>query len=160
MAAVRRFPFLCVALVAMAGAAATAACSSPHSQQPAMETVLGDGGGETVLLPDPDGGVVAWDGWAGEFITDYCVSCHSPSASCFASGCHTPGDPRTPDFRQKAYIVANSPMIRCGIAVTQQPDWDCGATAPESFPLPNAGDPIPTDEQRGLLVGWIDAGCP
>ena len=88
-----------------------------------METALGDGGGETVLLPDPDGGVVAWDGWAGEFITDYCVSCHSPSASCFASGCHTPGDPRTPDFRQKAYIVADSPMIRCGIAVTQQPAW-------------------------------------
>ena len=126
-----------------------------------QQTSGDDGGGEVVLIPyPPDGGVVEWDGWAGEFVTDYCVQCHSPSASCFGSGCHTPGDPRTPDFHQKAAIVADAPLIQCGIAVRQALDWDCGATAPESFPVSNGGNPMPTDEQRGLMVGWIDAGCP
>ncbi|MGO8994530.1 MAG: hypothetical protein ACLQVI_14520 [Polyangiaceae bacterium] len=144
------------------GLVALAACS-PHAQaftQP-VERVTEDGGAEPLLLAYPaDGGVVEWDGWAGEFVTDYCVSCHSPTAPCFGSGCHYAGDPRTPNFEEKSAVVADAPTIQCGIAVSQAPSWNCGATAPESFPVSNGDNPIPTDEQRDLMVGWVEAGCP
>ena len=118
-------------------------------------------GTEVVLLPYPaDGGAVEWDGWAGAFVNDYCVQCHSPTASCFGSGCHTPGDPRTPDFQEKSTGVADAPLIRCGISVVQETSWNCGSTAPETFPVSDGTNPMPTNEQRALLAGWIDAGCP
>jgi hypothetical protein len=120
----------------------------------------GDGGEIVLLAFPPDGGAVLWDGWAGGFVNDYCVQCHNPTASCFGSGCHLPGDPRTPDFQAKTTVVQDALQIRCGICVNQDPDWDCGTTAPKTFPVTNGGNPLPTDEQRGLLVGWIDAGCP
>lgn len=120
------------------------------------------GGQEEVLLPyPPDGGTVEWDGWAGEFVRDYCVQCHNPSAPCGGSGCHSPGDPRiAPDFDDKSAIVDQAPTIRCGISVTQDPSWNCGATAPESFPVFLGQNALPTDEQRDLMVDWIEAGCP
>ncbi len=146
MRAMRALPVFFVAL---------AACS-PHAPSVAQE-----GGGEVVLLPYPtDGGVVEWDGWAGAFVTDYCVQCHSPTAPCFGSGCHTPSDPRTPDFEQKSAVVTLAPLIRCGISVSQATSWDCGTTPPEAFPVSDGNNPMPTDEQRTLMVGWIDAGCP
>jgi hypothetical protein len=120
-----------------------------------------DGGGEVVLLAyPPDGGVVEWDGWAGDFVTAYCVQCHSPTAPCFGSGCHSQGDPRTPSFEQKSAVVTLAPTIQCGISVTQSASWSCGATAPETFPIYTGDNPLPTDEQRELVVGWIEAGCP
>ncbi len=117
-------------------------------------------GQEVVLLPFPDdGGAVLWDGWAGGFVRDYCLECHQPSAPCGGSGCHSPGDPALFDFHDETAVVSRAPMIRCGIAVTQDPSWNCGSTAPKAFPV--IGDnPLPTDEQRALVVGWIDAGCP
>jgi len=134
---------------------ALAACS-PHAQS----FVQGDGG-EVVLLPYPaDGGEVVWDGWAGGFVNDYCVQCHNPGGPCFGSGCHSPGDPRTPDFQEKPAVVALAPVIQCGVSVDQEPIWDCGSIAPETFPVSNGQNPMPTDEQRGLMVGWIEAGCP
>jgi hypothetical protein len=107
----------------------------------------------------PDGGSVTWDAWAGPFIRDYCVQCHSPEAPCFASGCHTAGDPRTPDFEDKSAVVTNAALIRCGISVAEAPSWGCTVPA-ESFPVFEGDNVLPTDEQRGLIVGWIDAGCP
>jgi hypothetical protein len=114
---------------------------------------------EVVLLPDPDGGVVDWTGWAGMFVQDYCVQCHNPAAPCSGSGCH-PTNGELPDFRLRASVVSFSPTIRCGVAVTQDPSWDCGSTVPMQFPVEQGGNPLPTDDQRALLVGWIDAGCP
>lgn len=118
-----------------------------------------------MLLPDPpDGGVVEWDGWAGTFVTDYCVACHSPTAPCFGSGCHSqsPGSsvPSPLDFTQKSVFVANAPLIRCGISVQQQTSWSCGGTPLEEFPLDEGNDPMPTDGQRNIMVAWISAGCP
>lgn len=131
-----------------------AACS-PHSQD------VQDVDAEVVLLPfPPDGGPLAWDGWAGGFVNDYCVQCHNPSGPCFASGCHSPGDPRAPDFEQKSAVVAHAGMIRCGISVHQDPGWDCGSTGTEMFPVPNGQNPMPTDDQRALMVEWVEAGCP
>lgn len=116
-------------------------------------------GAQVVLLPYPaDGGAVEWDGWAGTFVTDYCVQCHSPTAPCTGSGCHTAGE--LPDFTQKNDFVGFAPIIRCGISVQQDPSWSCGGTAAESFPINGGDNPFPTDEQRDLMVGWVDAGCP
>jgi hypothetical protein len=116
------------------------------------------------LADPPDGGVVDWDGWAGEFVTDYCVGCHSPAAPCFGSGCHSqsPGSsvPSPLDFTQKSVFVANAPLIRCGISVEQQASWSCGSTPLEEFPLNEGSNPMPTDEQRAIMVAWISAGCP
>jgi hypothetical protein len=120
------------------------------------------GGQEQVLLPyPPDGGTVEWDGWAGEFVRDYCVQCHNPTAPCGGSGCHSPGDPRiAADFEVKDDVVALAPTIQCGISVTQDPSWSCGSTAPKTFPVFLGQNALPTDEQRDLMVGWFDAGCP
>jgi hypothetical protein len=133
-----------------------AACSS----HPAIDDSVGDGGArEVVSLPDPGDGGVAWDGWAGEFVSDYCVACHNPTAPCGGSGCH-PSAGQIPDFRTRSAVFAYAPMIRCGISVKEDPSWQCGATPPEQFPVVEATNPLPTDEQRAILVGWIDAGCP
>ena len=127
----------------------------------AHSPTLGDGGEgqEVVLLAYPDGGPVEWDGWAGEFVADYCVECHSPTASCNGSGCH-PSAGALPDFRIKADVVALATTIRCGISVEQDPTWKCGGTTPKEFPVASGNTPLPTDPQRGIIVGWIDAGCP
>ena len=117
-----------------------------------------DGGGVEVLLPYPDAGV-EWDGWAGEFVADYCVQCHSPTAPCTGSGCH-PSAGVLPDFRLRADVVPLAPMIQCGIAVQQDPAWQCGGITLEEFPLYTGSNALPTNEQRDLMVGWVDAGCP
>ena len=129
-----------------------AACSSPHTAAPGPSS-------DITTLPY-DGGVVEWDGWAGEFFTQYCVLCHNPNAYC--TECHAPGDPRTPYFTEQAPVVAHAAMIQCGVAVTQDPDWDCGTIVPEQFPALASPptNPFPSDEDRERLVGWIDAGCP
>jgi hypothetical protein len=143
-----------LALVA-ALALALGACA-PHSDAGAL-----DGGTVEVLLPYPsDGGAVTWDGWAGAFVRDYCVQCHNPAAPCFGSGCHTAGDPRTPNYQEKSEFVAEAQTIRCGISVAQQASWQCGSTAPKTFPKFLGQNPLPADEQRDIMVGWIDAGCP
>lgn len=117
-------------------------------------------GKEVVLLPFPDdAGEVTWDGWAGAFVRDYCVECHQPSAPCGGSGCHAPGDPALFDFHDESAVVSRADAIRCGIAVTQDPSWSCSGISPKQFPV--VGDnPLPVDEQRALMVDWIDAGCP
>jgi hypothetical protein len=116
-------------------------------------------GGEVVLLPYPDGGTVTWDGWAGAFVADYCVQCHSPSAPCGGSGCH-PGAGELPDFRQQPAVVAFAHTIQCGICVTQDPSWQCTGITPEEFPVNEGNNPLPTNEQRALVVDWVEAGCP
>ncbi len=99
-----------------------------------------------------------WDGWAGTFVEDYCVSCHNPAAPCLGSECHAVGE--LPDFHVRAQVVALAPIIRCGISVNQDPSWSCGSTPAEEFPKNGGSNPFPTDEQRGIVVGWVDAGCP
>jgi hypothetical protein len=132
----------------------TVACGPTH------DTNTGQGQ-EIVLLPFPDdAGAVTWDAWAGTFVRDYCVSCHSPTAPCGGSGCHSAADPALFDFHDKATVVARSSMIQCGIAVNQDPSWSCGSIAPKAFPLENGGNPLPTDPQRAIVLEWIDAGCP
>jgi hypothetical protein len=127
---------------------------------PSKPHVQGGPGQVIVLLPDPDDGGLTWDAWAGAFVRDYCVACHSPTAPCGGSGCHAAGDPVLVDFHDEPTVVSRSAMIRCGIAAQQDPSWSCGSIAPKTFPVENGGNPLPTDDQRALVVSWIDAGCP
>lgn len=116
-------------------------------------------GKEVVLLPFPDDGGVTWDGWAGAFVRDYCTECHQPSAPCGGSGCHAPGDPALFDFHDKTAFTSRADIIQCGIATVQDPTWNCSGVSTKEFPI--VGDnPLPVDEQRDIMVGWIDAGCP
>ena len=115
---------------------------------------------EVVLLPYPDAaGEVTWDGWAGAFVRDYCVECHQPSAPCGGNGCHVAGDPVLFDFHDESAVVSRAQAIQCGIAVQQDPSWSCSGVSAKEFPVVGQ-NPLPTDEQRGIMVGWIDAGCP
>ncbi len=102
-----------------------------------------------------------WDGWAGAFVTEYCVQCHNPAAtSCLGSGCHPSNGP-VPDFRLHSNVVAYAPMIRCGVSVRQDPAWSCSSAIPaEKFPVDAGTNPLPSDAERAIFVGWIDAGCP
>jgi hypothetical protein len=114
--------------------------------------------------PDPpDGATVTWDDWVSGFSTSYCVSCHNPNAPCGGSGCHTPSDPSLDallfDMRDKSSWTQRAGGIRCGIAVTQEPGWFCDVP-PETYPKPGNGNPFPTDQARGIVVDWIEAGCP
>jgi hypothetical protein len=139
---------LCVFLVPLA------ACAPPS------DVVQEEGdAGEVVLLPDPDGGTVTWDGWAGAFVADYCVQCHSPSAPCGGSGCH-PSAGALPDFRQQAQVASFAHTIQCGICVQQDPVWMCSGVTPKEFPVDEGNNPLPTNEQRALMVDWVEAGCP
>jgi hypothetical protein len=133
---------------------AVAACA-PHSSVVQEE---GDAG-EVMLLPDPDGGTVTWKGWTGAFVGDYCVQCHSPSAPCGGSGCH-PSAGELPDFREREAVVAFAQTIECGICVQQDPTWQCAGVTPKEFPVDEGNNPLPTSEQRALVVDWIEAGCP
>lgn len=125
---------------------------------PAHPTPSGEGK-EVVLLPFPDDGGLTWDAWAGAFVRDYCVECHQPAAPCGGNGCHAAGEPALFDFHDPSAVVARASVIQCGIAAQQDPSWGC-TVAPKTFPLENGGNPLPTDEQRAVVVDWIDAGCP
>jgi hypothetical protein len=141
-----------VALLLLLGGALGACSPSPHSNGQ---------GQEVVLLPFPDdGGTVTWDGWAGAFVRDYCVECHSPTAPCGGSGCHATGDPVLFDLHDESAVTARAATIQCGIATQQDPSWNCGSVGTKAFPVENGGNPLPTDPQRALVVGWIEAGCP
>jgi hypothetical protein len=119
----------------------------------------GPQGQEVMLLPNPEDGGLTWDAWTGAFVRDYCVECHQPSAPCTGSGCHTAGDPVLFDFHDESAVIARATTIQCGIAVQQDPSWSC-SVSPKTFPVENGGNPLPTDEERGFVVAWIDAGCP
>ncbi len=139
-------------------AVALAACTSSH------DSVVFDFPDASSPYPDPpDGGAVTWDAWASGFSNFYCVPCHGPSAPCGGSGCHTPDDPMLNsllfDMRDKSSWTARAATIHCGIVVTQDPSWNC-AVPPETYPKTGFGAPLPTDEARGIVAGWIEAGCP
>ena len=94
-----------------------------------------------------------WTSWASpDFFQAYCTSCHSAGGQ---------GDPSGSgyDWTQYADVQTDANLIRCGVAVTQDPAWHCpSAIAAKQFPIGNG--PHPSDADRDRLVGWIDAGLP
>jgi hypothetical protein len=154
---VRLLPLLAALACGLTAAAAVAACS-PHGGGGTADGGI-DVDAEVALLPDPDGGAT-WDDWTAVFVQDYCVQCHNPNAGCGGTNCHPANGP-LPDFRIRSAVVGWAPMIRCGIATQQDPAWQCpGTIGPMQFPVEQDGNPLPTDDERGIVVAWIDAGCP
>ena len=133
---------------------------SPHSSTP--DVAPPTTADEVVLLPFPssDGGSPTWDNWTGAFVRDYCVECHNPQAKCGGEGCHAAGDPVLFDFRDERAVITHREAIRCGVAATTDPSPECAGFTAKEFPKWAGSNPLPTDEQRALVVEWIDAGMP
>jgi hypothetical protein len=114
------------------------------------------GGGSSTGGGSTTGGSVdagdTWTSWASpQFFQSFCVSCHRPDGQ---------GDPSGGlDFNTYQDVSANAGLIRCGVARTQNADWNCPSNiVAKQFPI----DPgtKPSNEQRDRLVDWIDAGFP
>ena len=124
-----------------------------------------------VVDDPPDGGAVTWDSWTNSFVNAYCVGCHNPKTTlCGGDGCHTQGDPGILFFDDRAVVTSKLETIRCGVATTQDPAWDCGRfhdsfhheIGPRTFPKCNNGatNLFPSDRQRAIMVDWVNAGAP
>ena len=85
----------------------------------------------TVASPDADTGPT-WASFADNFFETFCQECHGP------------GD-LLRDYSEISMVRAESVRIRSGVASGQ-------------FPVGNG--PFPTDDQRDILLAWIDAGAP
>jgi hypothetical protein len=115
------------------------ACSDGQQPQGAPDVAV-------EAAPEAGGGDT-WTNYAQGFFATYCVSCHNSS------------DATGRDFTQQAIVVANKATIRCGVAVTQDTSWTCGAS-PTAKQFPIGTGPKPTDAERDRIVAWITAGAP
>lgn len=88
-----------------------------------------------------------WDNYARNFFTTYCTSCHNPQ------------DPTGRDYNVRADVAKDKAAMRCGVATTQDPAWNCGPSpVAKQFPIGNG--PKPSDAERARIVAWIVAGEP
>ena len=137
-------------------ALALAGCSSAHDPSPAPAIIPADRGRLLPIRPRAE----RWTGTAGRGPSSatarvvYNPRHHSVHTE---SGCHNASD--LPDFRNQADVAKLGPMIRCGISVHQEASWDCGSTAPESYPLLAPKNFFPTDEERAIVADWITQGA-
>jgi hypothetical protein len=100
----------------------------------------GDSSGESTGAAAP-----TWAGFGAAFFETYCWECHGP------------GDALR-DYSVLENVMAESASIRCGTSSPSNPAPDCAGEPPAGqFPI---GDNLPTDEERDMLVEWIDAGLP
>ena len=124
-----------------------------------------EAGVEGNAYPDPpEGSPVTWASWVSGFSSYYCESCHNPNAQqCSGPNCHVPANPGLYsivfDMSERVSWTTQAATIHCGIVTSQPSDWDCGVPA-ETFPKMSAGAPLPSDEERGIIASWIEAGCP
>lgn len=95
----------------------------------------------------PDGGPDAgpqdtYETFGMAFMTAYCTECHGAGSA-------------TRDYTTIDDIRRDMVGIRCG--VTAEPLEDCsGFPPPRQFPV--GSGPMPSDEERGRLVAWVEAG--
>ncbi|MBL4686723.1 MAG: hypothetical protein JKY37_19150 [Nannocystaceae bacterium] len=122
---------------------ATDSTGGPSSDGPADSSSGGDGsteGSGTTGAAGP-----TWDNFGEAFFESYCWECHGA------------GDPMR-DYSVLANIVTEAAAIRCGTSSVAAPADNCdGSFPPEQFPV---GGGQPSDEERALLVAWVDAGLP
>ena len=96
---------------------------------------------EAGTIPD------TWASYAGAFFQTYCTECHDAQ------------DPTGRNFNIQANVEAEKLTIRCGVAVTQDPAWQC-ASAPIAKQFPIGNGPKPCDAERDRIVAWVTAGAP
>jgi hypothetical protein len=124
---------------------AAAACSSSTSPGASNDAGNDASGGD-----DGAPGSDTWSTYAQGFFAKYCVECHGT------------GNAKR-DYTTIANVIRDKDIIRCGVAVTQDPSWGCASLPPpKQFPISNpAGtNPKPSDTDRARIVAWIDAGLP
>jgi hypothetical protein len=93
------------------------------------------------------GGNDTWTDYASGFFKSYCTECHNPQ------------DSTGRDFNVQAKVEAEKSIVRCGVAVTQDPSWSC-APSPVAKQFPIGSGPKPSDAERARIVAWISAGTP
>ena len=120
------------------------ACSS--SSAPSGSSTDADSGSGT-SSGDSGASGDTWANYAAGFFTTYCTSCHNSS------------DSTGRDFTVQAIVLQNKVAMRCGVAVTQDPSWNCAAS-PVAKQFPIGTGPKPTDAERDRIVAWITAGEP
>jgi len=128
------------------------ACSSTSSPR-ATETGARDSGAATVggdaATTGSDAAATGdtWTSYAEGFFATYCTSCHDAS------------DTTGRDYTVKANVAKDAAAMRCGVAVSQDPSWGCGAFPPaKQFPIGSGSKP--SDAERDRIVAWITAGEP
>jgi hypothetical protein len=101
----------------------------------------------TPAADEPDAQVgPTWTSFAANFLETYCHECHGP------------GD-NLRDFSLLDMVRSEAAAIRCGVAPASAQLADCqGLPAAEQFPI--GGGPKPTEQERAMLVQWIDDGAP
>jgi cytochrome c551/c552 len=88
-----------------------------------------------------------WTSYVSGFFTKYCTSCHNAQ------------DTTGRDYTVLANVMKDKASMRCGVAVTQDPSWNCAASpAAKQFPI--GSGPKPSDAERNRIVAWITAGEP
>jgi|GEM_PF-2840120 len=113
----------------------------------------GEGGDDSAGGDDStgdDAGVEGdvYSGWPSTyFFPTYCMRCH-PSATS-ATGID--------NWLIYEHVVAEYDHIYCGVGLEMVPE--CGDHHDPGH-LPQAGGPMPTDEERLRLIAWMDAGMP
>lgn len=120
------------------------ACSSssaPSGSSTDADSGSGTSGGDSGASGD------TWANYAAGFFTTYCTSCHNSN------------DSTGRDFTVQAIVLQNKVAMRCGVAVTQDPSWNCAAS-PVAKQFPIGTGPKPTDAERDRIVAWISAGEP
>jgi hypothetical protein len=125
-------------LVTVLTLVACSSSSSPTASNPDGSASGDDGGGSGDT----------WQSWAQGFFAMYCVSCHNST------------DTTGRDFSKQAIVVLNAPVIRCGVAVTQEASWNCDPQGAQAKQFPIGNGPKPTDAERNRVVAWLSAGAP
>lgn len=96
---------------------------------------------------DGDAGPDTWTSYAAGFFKSYCTACHNTQ------------DSTGRDFNIQAKVEAEKFIARCGVAVAQDPSWNCAAS-PVAKQFPIGSGPKPSDAERTRIVAWITAGAP
>jgi cytochrome c551/c552 len=136
---VRAASALLILLVGCSSSSSPSTTKSPSSPSDAGTT------GKT----DSDGAATqdTWASYAEGFFQQYCVSCHDAS------------DTTGRDYTVAANVAKDHDAMRCGVAATQDPTWQC-ASLPTAKQFPIGSGPKPSDAERARIVAWINAGEP
>lgn len=97
------------------------------------------GCGEAPDVPRGD----TWDTFAAGFFASHCTHCHQ--------GDHSGGD-----YNRFEDVVADSAVMRCGLAAEKLAGCDDPMPPPRSFPT----GPRPPEDEIARIIDWIEAGAP
>jgi hypothetical protein len=134
------------------------ACSSGSGQNTAggrsaegstapMTAVDAGVGEDSGAVTDGMASADTWETYAKNFFATYCTSCHNPQ------------DSTGRDYNIQADVLSDRVAMRCGVAASQDPAWNCAPSpVPRQFPIGNG--PKPSDAERARIVAWINAGEP